>query len=38
MNVIPSNQHEKFTIIENFFNGHSYSGIDASAASHEMVF
>lgn len=26
--VIPTSQHEKYTLIENIFGGHSYSGID----------
>lgn len=29
MEVIPTSQHEQYTVIENFLSGHSYSGIDA---------
>lgn len=32
MEVIPTSQHEKYTLIENFLSGHSYSGIDGGFA------
>lgn len=42
MEVIPTSQHEKYTLIENFISGHSFSGIDGGFAhvlkpTHETV-
>lgn len=46
MEIIPTGQHEKYTLIENIFSGHSYSGIDTISGgsnsilkpTHETVF